>query len=174
MRIGTVSLYTLNSIPFFGYPIELLWTSPQRRRGARHRSCETSGPWCPGVSKLSHAWIDVMMFPFWLMLFVVVCLYTCTEPRSNTANLSFWNLDFWPLKLPFLNILDQFAEHLDFSYSFHPVLLCHICHILGSCRRRRQFSWPPSGAVPIAALTSLRHRGVGRWGKAWSLDGTLK
>lgn len=130
MRIGTVSLYTLNSIPFFGYPIELLWTSPQRRRGARHRSCETSGPWCPGVSKLSHAWIDVMMFPFWLMLFVV-CLYTCTEPRSNTANLSFWNLDFWPLKLPFLNLLDQFAEHLDFSYSFPPVLLCHICRILG-------------------------------------------
>ena len=66
-------LYTLNSIPFFGYPIELVWKSPQRRRrGARHRSCETSGPWCPGVSKLSHAWIDVMMFPFWLMLFVVV------------------------------------------------------------------------------------------------------
>jgi len=106
---------------------------------------------------------------------ICCCLYTCTEPRSNTANLNFWNLHFWPLKLPFLNILlDQFAEHLDFSYSFHSVLLCHICHILSSCRRRRQFSWPPSGAVPIAALTSLRHRGVGRWGKAWSLDGTLK
>ena len=50
-------------------------------------------------------------------------LFICTEPQLNTASLRYLDLDFWPLELPFLNMLDQFvAEHLDSSYSFRPVL----------------------------------------------------